>query len=318
MIEKDIIERAKALEVRPEDVTVLIPVLNEEGAIQKVLREVTESGFENIIVVDGGSTDRTGDLAREEGVLIISQRGSGKSDAIRTAVPYIPTPYTLIMDGDNTYDPSDIYKLLKEGGMNDEVIGDRIRGGGKENIPALHRFGNWVITTVFNVLFGTSLHDVCSGMYLVKTEFLREYDFNARGFGVEAGIAAHVSSVSRRIYEVPINYRERIGEPKLKSRAGIGIVLDSVKLAWIYNPVFLIFLLASLIIVPSSVLLAFVAYRYLVYGISHFVWAIIGVVGLGIGIVSLLQALMCLYMKHIEYRLYSRLKNGHQDGSRKR
>lgn len=303
-IEKDLGMRGRII---PKGaVTVVVPVLNEEGAIKKVLGELKEHGFENIIVVDGGSTDRTVELAREEGVPVVFQQGKGKGDAIKSAVPHIPTEYALIMDGDHTYDPECIQRLLDQGDYFDEVIG--VRDG--ERIPLLHRFGNWAITTVFNLLFDTALHDVCSGMYLVRTEMLREFDFSTKGFSVEVGIAAHIASVSRRITEVNVCYRERIGKPKLRSRQGFRIVFDAVRLAWSYNPAFLIFLVASMLIVPSSIILGWVAYRYFVYGISHFVWAIVGTVGAGVGVISAMLSVVSLFIKRMEYRMLERLRNG--------
>lgn len=295
-----------------DEVTVVIPVLNEEGAIQKVLRELKVCGFDKIIVVDGGSTDRTVELAREEGVPILFQLGKGKGDAIRTAVPHIPTEYALIMDGDHTYDPECIQRLLDQGDYFDEVVGVREKG----KIPRLHRLGNWIITKTFNLLFDTALSDVCSGMYLVRTDVLREFDFSTKGFSVEVGIAAHTASTSRRIAETGVCYRERIGKPKLKSLHGFQIVLDAFRLAWSYNPAFLFFLMSSLIVVPCSLILGWVAYRYFVYGVSHFVWAIIGTVGLGVGIMSVLLSIMCLFIKRVEYRLLERIRNGKGPGKR--
>ncbi|MEN3037511.1 MAG: glycosyltransferase family 2 protein, partial [Candidatus Methanosuratincola petrocarbonis] len=149
-VEKRLGARGKA--IPKDEVTVVIPVLNEEGGIQKVLRELKKCGFDKVIVVDGGSTDRTIELAREEGALVLFQLGKGKGDAIRTAVPHIPTEYALIMDGDHTYDPECIRRLLDQGDYYDEVVGVRE----KEKIPRLHRFGNWAITKVFNLLFDTA------------------------------------------------------------------------------------------------------------------------------------------------------------------
>lgn len=289
-----------------DDVTVVIPTLNEEGAIQKVVRETKAAGFQNIIVVDGWSSDRTAVVAKEEGVPVLFQEGKGKSDALMTAVPRIPTPYTLVMDGDNTYDPASIDRLLAKGDYYDEVIGVRDR----KNIPRLHRFGNRVITRVFNLLFDTSLHDVCSGMYLVRTDILREFDFSSKGFSLEVGVAAHTASVSRRVTETAIPYRERIGKPKLSSLHGFQIMLDSIRLAWSYNPAFLIFLMASFLIVPSFFILGWVGYKYLTYGVSHFVWAIVGTVGAGVGVISAMLSVVCLFVKRMEFRVLERLRNG--------
>ena len=237
-------------------VTVVIPTLNEEGAIGRVIEELRAHGWTNILVVDGGSSDRTREVAESMGARVILQEGRGKADAIRTAVRYVETPYVVVMDGDCTYPAGRIADLLREaeGRGLDEVIG--ARRWGRENIPLLNRLGNWVITRAFNLLFGTRLSDVCSGMYLVRTEVLREVGFEARGFSVEVEVAAHVASTTRRIGEVPIEYRPRVGRPKLGKRHGFAIMLDALRLALRYNPVFLLFSSASLITLPSAALAA--------------------------------------------------------------
>jgi dolichol-phosphate mannosyltransferase len=289
-------------------VTVVIPTLNEEQAIGKVIEELKACGWSDILVVDGGSTDRTREVAESMGARVILQEGKGKADAVRTALKHVSTPYLVVMDGDYTYPGYRVAELLREAeekGL-DEVIGARARG--RENIPLVNRFGNWVITKAFNLLFATHLTDVCSGMYLVRTEVAREVGFEAKGFSVEVEIAAHVASTTRRIGEIPIEYRPRIGKPKLGKRHGFRIMLDAVRLALRYNPVFLLFAAASLVLLPSAALAAWVGYRWLALGIKHYVWGIIAVVGLGVGFISLLLAVMSLYLKRLELRILERIQ----------
>jgi len=93
--------------ISPGDVTILIPTLNEEEAIGKVIQELKSYGYHNILVVDGYSQDRTVEIARENGAKVIYQVGHGKAAAIKTGLERVRTPYVLIMDGDGTYDPKD-------------------------------------------------------------------------------------------------------------------------------------------------------------------------------------------------------------------
>ena len=288
-------------------VTVVIPTLNEEEAIGKVLDELFSEGFSRVVVVDGGSTDRTREIAASKGARVVMQEGRGKTLAIKTSLKYVDTPFTLIMDGDWTYPARHIRELLREALEKgyDEVIGARVYG--RENIPLVNRFGNWIITKAFNVLFGVSLSDVCSGMYLVRTEVLREVDFVTRSFSIEVEIAALVASTSRRIGEIAISYRERIGRAKLGKRHGLLILVDAVRLAWRYNPAFFIFMASSALMVPALIILAWVAYELLFRGVKHFVWAILGMGALGAGILSLLLAIMALYLKRMEYRILDKI-----------
>ncbi|MGB9778821.1 MAG: glycosyltransferase [Candidatus Bathyarchaeales archaeon] len=289
--------------IKKEDLTVVIPTLNEVGAIGKVIDELRSEGYNNILVVDGYSKDGTVEVARSKNVSVVFQEGKGKADAIRTGIRLVKTPFLIVMDGDYTYDPKDIKKFL-DFSEYDEVIGVRE----KENIPKVHRLGNWIITKTFNLLFGTRLRDVCSGMYLLRTEVAREIGFESKGFSVEVEVAAHVATTSRRIGEVNINYRKRIGDPKLKSFHGFSIILSVVRLMLRYNPVFFIFSASSAALIPGAAIVLYVVYELIFQGIKHHIWAIIGVSLSGVGFTSFLLAVLALYLKRLEYRIMERLK----------
>ncbi len=292
--------------VGPDEVTVVVPTLNEAEAIGLVVDELRACGFSRILVVDGRSTDGTPEIASSRGARVVFQRGRGKADAVRTALDYVDTPYVLVMDGDHTYDPSDALKMLELARDYDEVIGARVEG--RENIPLLNRLGNRVLTTIFNLLFGTKLRDVCSGMYLVRTDVARRVWFESRGFSVEVELAAHVASTTRRITDVGVGYRPRIGRAKLRAWHGISIAVDAVRLAWRYNPAFFIFAVGASALAPAASILTWVAYELLFLGVKHHVWALVGVSLGSAGVVSLLLAVMALFLKRIEYRVVEMLE----------
>ncbi len=295
-----------------DQLTVVIPVLNEEAAIGRVLDEVLHVGVprQNVLVVDGGSTDSTREIAESKGVKVIMQEGRGKADAVETALKHVKTPYVLFMDGDYTYPATHIPELLQtaiKGGY-DEVIGARLNG--KENIPLLNRFGNWILNKVFNILFGTRLRDVLSGMYLLKTAALRDAMFEMRGFSIESEIAAHIASTTGKITEIPINYRKRIGKKKLNIAHGLQIGIDMVRLAWRYNPAFFIFALGALLLIPGLVLGAWVAYHYFFTGVKYYVKGLIAIILTLAGFQSLLMAVMAIYIKRVELRFIKRMEAG--------
>ncbi len=290
--------------------TIVIPVLNEEEAIGRVIDELLDEGYKpsQIIVVDGHSTDATREEAAARGVRVVEQEGRGKTDAVRTAARLVETKYMLVMDGDYTYPASHIAELLskaEEGGY-DEVIGSRRYG--RSNIPAVNRLGNVALTWFFNLLFGTRLTDVLSGMYIVRTGALREVVLESKGFGVESEIAAYIASSGGRIGEHPIGYRRRVGEKKLRVSDGARIALEILRLAWRYNPVFFIALIGSILLLPGLVLAAYVAYNYLAYGVKYFVKGLLASALTGMGVVSLLLAVLALYLKRMEWRLMRELK----------
>lgn len=290
-------------------VTIVLPVLNEADAIGKVIDEILSIGIpsDRILVIDGGSTDGTLEIARSRGVKTILQEGRGKADAIRTALKFVDTEYTLVMDGDYTYPAKYIPLLLSkiEEGY-DEVIGKRIPEPGAQSIT--YKFGNWVLTKFFNLLFGTRLSDILSGMYVVRTKRLRELNFECKGFSVESEIAAHIAAVGGKIIEIPITYRKRIGKKKLRILGGLRIALDMLRLSWRYNPLFTIFALSSVLLVIGLVLGSWVAYQYLFFGVKHYVKGLIAVLLTLTGLVNLAMAVLALYIKRMEIRILRKIE----------
>lgn len=287
-----------------DQVTVIIPTLNEEEAIGKVIEEVKGAGYKNILVVDGYSTDKTVEIARSLGTRVIYQVGHGKAMAVKTGIDAAETSYVLIMDGDGTYGPKDIDRMLRVAVENgyDEVVGYR---ADRRNIPALHRLGNRVMSTVMSLLMGQRIKDPCSGMYLLRTDFARNLEIMATGFDVESEIVCQTLAHGR-VAEVPISYRKRIGEPKLKTwSAGFRILLTVVKIAWLYNPVLLFSSLGSMLGLLGLGTTTWQLYLRYVYGEAAWSigWSWLGLVLLVLGINSFTIAIISLMLKRMERRI---------------
>ncbi len=292
-----------------EKTTVVIPTLNEEEAIAAVLDELEEIGFprENILVVDGGSTDRTVDIVKSKKVRIIRQEGRGKARAVKTAVEKVHTPIIAFMDGDYTYSPRELCKLLKKIDEGyDYVVGVRIPEKGSQSL--IYRIGNRLLTKFFNLLFGTNLKDVLSGMYAGRTDVFRELYYETSSFGVESEILAHMATMNRRIAEVPIIYRRRLGKKKLNIGGGFNIARDMIKLTWRYYPVFLILGISALILVPSVILGAYVAINMFFYNVKYYIKGLIAIIGFLVGIQSLFLSILALFLKRIEMRIQKQLR----------
>jgi glycosyltransferase involved in cell wall biosynthesis len=234
-----------------DDVTIVVPTLNEEKAIEAVLISLLSEGYEKVLVVDGNSKDRTVSIAKKYNVTIITQEGKGKTGAIKTAIDHIKTQYFVVIDGDCTYDSKDIYYLLEKGASCNQVIGARQDRG---NIKKINQFGNNIINIIFNLMLISDLTDVCSGLYLIKTDFAKTMKLDTKGFDVEVEIAAH-SVHTNSITEVPISYGKRVGFQKLNSFTdGYKIVLTILKLGKKYNPlIFYSFAIAFLLTLLGSI-----------------------------------------------------------------
>jgi len=291
--------------VRKDDVTIVVPVLNEEGAIGMVLDELFSNGYRHILVVDGYSKDKTVQIAESKGVNVVQQHGIGKTGAIKTAIDYVPTPYMLVMDGDYTYAAADIEKFLDHAHNYDQIVGARRR----ENISRLHKLGNGIISKFFNLMFDTGLSDVCSGMYLLRTEPAKELDLHSGGFNADVEIIAQ-TAVRGEITEVPIEYRARIGKPKLSTwKNGTQIVYSVLVWTRVYNPVFIFSVIAASALIPGLAILVWVGLSWLMRPHAfHSGWALLAAVLLFGAGQALTVGSLSLLIKRSEARITKRLK----------
>jgi dolichol-phosphate mannosyltransferase len=285
--------------VLKEDVTVVLPVLNEEEGISPVIDELHENGYRNILVVDGYSTDLTAEAARSKGVTVVEQHGRGKTGAIKTAVEQLSTPYMLIMDGDFTYSAANIERLLTHANGYDQIIGAR----SQENISRTHRFGNRLISWLFNTLFGTTISDVLSGMYLLKSKSAKQLEFRTKGFSVEVEVLAQMA-MQGTVTEVPIDYRKRLGQPKLSTLVhGFDILKSIFGLARMYNPVFIFSAVAASAAIPGLAILSWVFWRWAQFGIFQSGWALAGGLLLLLASQAVIMGTISLLLKHSEIRI---------------
>jgi dolichol-phosphate mannosyltransferase len=299
------IETSRILDSIVKDkVTVVLPTLNEDMGVLSVIEELREDGYDRILVVDGYSEDSTVERAHENGVNVLYQHGIGKAGAVKTAVELVNTPFIVFMDADHTYDPKDIWRLLLHSDRYAHVIGARDR----KNIPRVHRFGNWVISQVFSVLFSVKVRDVCSGMYLLETEEAKKYRLEETGFNVEIELAAQSAS-RENLTEVPIDYRPRIGQKKLSTWNGFSIFRAAFSLARRYNPILLYSSLTGLSIVPAAVVLAWVGLEVLIARVWHLGWALLGIMLLLIAAQAFTLASVSILTKHSEMRLMEEIRS---------
>jgi glycosyltransferase involved in cell wall biosynthesis len=199
-------------------VSFLVPAYDEAKTIIEVLERVSELPFEKqIVVVDDGSYDGTGDLVQRwrEGradVVLLRQENRGKGAAIRAAIPHIDGDIAVIQDADLEYDPADVPALIEpiQRGVADVVFGSRLSGGRPQRAYLFwHLVGNRFLTLLANVLYNTTLSDMETGYKAFRSEVLRSLDLRRNDFGIEPEITAKVCKRKLRIYELPIAYYGR-------------------------------------------------------------------------------------------------------------
>lgn len=201
---------------------IIIAALNEEEGIGLTITEMMDT-LENpqVIIVDGKSTDRTSEIAKNLGATVICQDGKGKGDALAKALENIEpqTKYVVITDADFTYPAKSVPKmiqLLESNPTVGMVCGNRFNG--KVDSKALRpvfALGNKLIAFVHNILNGIQLQDPLTGLRVVRANILREWKVKSKGFDIEVELNQQVDQRGYRIAEIPIQYRQRLGEKKL-------------------------------------------------------------------------------------------------------
>ena len=199
-------------------VSFLVPAYNEAATIVELLDRVAALGLDaQIVIVDDGSTDGTGDLAEtwsrgREGVLVLRQANRGKGAALRAGIPHLDGDIAVIQDADLEYDPADVPGLIEpiERGVADVVYGSRLSGGRPQRAYLFwHLVGNRFLSLLTGVLYNTTLSDMETGYKAFRTEVLQALDLRENDFAIEPEMTAKLCRQKLRIYELPISYYGR-------------------------------------------------------------------------------------------------------------
>ncbi|WP_247009123.1 S-layer glycoprotein N-glycosyltransferase AglJ [Halorientalis litorea] len=271
------------------DVCVLIPTLNEAETIGSVIEDFTDHGFENILVVDGDSTDGTAAIAEDRGARVVTQSGQGKGQAVREAMDYVDVPYVLMLDGDATYRAADADAMLYPlfAGRAEHVIGDRFADMEDGAMSRLNRFGNRIINGGFRWIHGRELGDILSGYRAFTRESMERLNLDATGFGIETELAVECVKHGVPTEVVPITYKARPDESETNLspfRDGGVIILTLYRMAKTNNPLFYFGSVGGLSTLAGLLLGTYVAVDWLTRGVSHEVIAVVSTLGIIFGV----------------------------------
>lgn len=207
-----------------EKVCILLPALNEEKTIVKVLRDLPVEELKRkydveVVVGDSGSVNGTVKLAMQEGAKVISG-GKGKGRNVRNCLSCIDSDYVAMLDSDGTYPATYLPSMLQELQRGYDVIygsrlkGDIVRGA----MSSLNKVGNYLLTAVARSLYKVETTDLCSGLWVFKTQALKRMELTANDFELEANIYCEVVRLGLRMTYIPIIYRSRSGtKPQLRA-----------------------------------------------------------------------------------------------------
>ena len=227
MMDKDVFDLTKT--PGTPSTQLIIAALNEEEGIGLTIKEMLNTlGNINVLVIDGKSTDRTIEVAKNLGANVACQDGLGKGDALAKGLEHLdPTvDYVVITDADFTYPAEyvpEMIRILKENPEVGMVCGNRLTGNADSKLFDVFYLGNRLIAFTHNFLNGIQLKDPLTGLRVVRTEILRNWKVKSKGFDIEVELNHHVERKGFSIMEVPIKYRPRLGQKKLKVRHALTI-----------------------------------------------------------------------------------------------
>ena len=238
-----------------EKIAVLVPCYNEELTIAKVINDFKkELPDSTIYVYNNNSKDKTEQIARENGAIVVNEYKQGKGNVVRSQFRDIDADIYVMVDGDDTYPAEFVHKLIDvvRSGEADMAIGDRLSNGTyqKENKRHFHEFGNNLVKKSINVLFNTDLKDIMTGYRVFNRRFVKNMPVLSPKFEIETEMSLYALDKKYTIKEIPIIYRDRPegSTSKLDTIGdGIKVVKTIIKMFKDYNP-FKFFGLISLLL----------------------------------------------------------------------
>ena len=212
-------------------IEVIIAALNEEEGIGRTIAELrSKLDSLRVLVIDGRSTDRTVEIAESLGAEVMFQDGLGKGNALAKAIECsdLKVDYIVITDADYTYPAKYVplmIRILEDNPDVGMVCGNRFIGYlDLKGANGVFYVGNRLLAVVQNFLNGIQLADPLTGLRVLRAKILRKWKVKSKGFDFEVELNHHVDREGFSIVEIPIKYRERLGEKKLGVRHGVEIL----------------------------------------------------------------------------------------------
>ena len=219
-------------------IRVIIPALNEQDAIGKVISDLPKSMIKEVIVVDNGSRDNTLEVASEANATVLKAAKKGYGSACLHGIEYVnqlveTTDILVFMDADYSDFPDQltevVHPILKDG--YDLVIGSRNLGKkekGSMTIPQI--FGNWLATRLLKLIYGANFTDL-GPFRAIKMKSLNAIDMKDVDYGWTVEMQLKAVKNNLKYTEVAVNYRNRIGVSKISGTLK-GTVLAGYKIIW--------------------------------------------------------------------------------------
>jgi glycosyltransferase involved in cell wall biosynthesis len=220
--------------VRDLSVSVVIPALNEEASIAVVLAAIPPDAVDEIIVVDGGSSDRTVEIAQASGARVICEPRRGYGRACAAGVSAVAGAVIVFLDADGADDPMQIPDLLVPilAGRADMALGSRLAGEmASDAMPWHQRFGNWLSAWLIRRLYGLPITDLAP-FRAVDREKLLALGMREMTYGWPTEMIVKAARRGWRVVELPARYRPRLGGRSKISGTLKGTLLATTYILW--------------------------------------------------------------------------------------
>jgi len=207
------------------EVSVVMPCLNEAPSIgrcvDKARAALAAAGVKGeVVVADNGSDDGSAEIARAHGARVVSEPQRGYGSAYQCGIEAARGTYIVIGDADDTYDFSEIDRFVEPLRNGYEfVIGNRFRGAMESGaMPRLHRYvGNPILSAVLRRMFKTSIGDAHCGMRGFTREAYARMELQTTGMEFASEMVIHAARAGLKMLEIPVDYKRRVGESKLRT-----------------------------------------------------------------------------------------------------
>lgn len=257
-----------------DKIAVLIPCYNESKTIEKVIADYQRELDNPVIYVyDNNSTDDTAVIAKNAGAIVRHEYMQGKGNVLRRMFREIDAECYVLVDGDDTYPAEFSSKMVAEVLNNqvDMVIGDRLSSTYfTENKRLFHNFGNSLVRSSINILFGSDIKDIMTGYRAFSYQFIKTFPVLSKGFEIETEMSIHAIDKNMSVKNLVIDYRDRPegSMSKLNTYSdGLKVLFTIVKLYKVYKPLNFFGILAVILTIIAGAFFTPILIEYIRTGL---------------------------------------------------
>ena len=219
------------MQEQKQKIAVLVPCYNEEQTIARVIgdfrRELPEAA---IYVFDNNSTDRSAQIAREHGAIVMCEPRQGKGFVVERMFSAVDADLYIMVDGDDTYPADQVHRLMApvQQGLADMAVGSRFVEYEDASFRKFHVLGNQLVKFCINRIMGSDLKDILSGYRVFNRTIAETIPVISSGFEIETELTIQTLYFQRRIVEVDVPYRARPDG----SRSKLNTFSDGFRVLW--------------------------------------------------------------------------------------